>query len=98
ACPEDHDQPRRADWVRAPAVFAWMGPEASDPLPALLDALRRDNWQRQQEAADVLARLGAAAVPALLDEVAGGGPGADYAGKALAAMDASVVLPVLPRL
>jgi uncharacterized protein (TIGR02996 family) len=93
----ERDDPR-APWVRDPAVFRWMGPSAGDPVPALLEAVRRDEYPLSYEAETVLTRVGAAAVPVLLAEIEMAGRGAAYAGRALAGMETALVMPILDRL
>src|SRR5262249_48614140 len=55
---EEHDDPRAA-WVRDPAVWRWMAPDAHDPIPSLLEALTSDVLEERETAADMLPRLGA---------------------------------------
>jgi uncharacterized protein (TIGR02996 family) len=94
---EEHGDPRAA-WVRDPAIFRWMGPTVGDPVPALLEALRRNEYPLSKEAAAVLVRVGGAAVPALLAEIDNAGPGAEHAGKALSEMASALALPIIDRL
>jgi uncharacterized protein (TIGR02996 family) len=54
----------RGAWLRDPVLAEWMGPQAEDPTPKLVAALATDARDR---AAEVLRKLGAAALPGLLD-------------------------------
>ena len=51
---EERGDPR-AGWVRDVQVWRWMAPDAHDPIPALIEALRSDDWQRQHNAHAALA-------------------------------------------
>ena len=55
----------RAAWVRDAEIFAWMGPGASDPLAAMLEAAAAEESDRSRPACLALPRLGAAVVPRL---------------------------------
>src|SRR5262245_25742001 len=58
---------QRAAWVRDPDVFKWMGPKAESPIPALMAALGKVANARWGQVCQALIRIGAPAVPALLD-------------------------------
>jgi uncharacterized protein (TIGR02996 family) len=67
----------RGPWVRDPEVYKWMGGGAEDPIPPLIKALL-GNRNIKFEAVQVLARIGAPAVPALLAAAARAKPRALY--------------------
>src|SRR5262245_33382151 len=58
---EERGDPRGA-WLRDPELAPWMGPEAADPVPALIAGLA----DREQEARRLLVRIGPRAAPALM--------------------------------
>ncbi len=62
---EDRSDPR-APWVRDAEIGSFMAPDASDPIPGLLAQLRQEDHARSSAFIDLLVRLGAAAVPALI--------------------------------
>src|SRR4051794_27071545 len=80
---------QRAAWVRDKRIFRWMLPDAGDPVPRLLGALRED--RNSHDAAELLPLVaGASAVPALLELVQGGGWQAYRAAQALSKMGSAV--------
>lgn len=93
---DDRGDPR-ATWVRDPGLARYMRADAPDPLPALLDALRSDEYETRETALPLFARVGPAALPPLLalcrgddrtDEMSRGC-------EALAAFDAELLAPHL---
>ena len=60
---DEHGDPR-APWVRDPELWPFMAPDATDPVPRLL---ARVGGEVPNERWELLGRLGAHAVPALVD-------------------------------
>jgi uncharacterized protein (TIGR02996 family) len=88
----------RAAWVRDAEIFAWMGPDAADPLAAMLEAAATEESDRSRPAHLALRRLGVAVVPRLLAAVEAGQAQGLAAGEALGEMSREAVEPILPRL
>src|SRR4051812_28166548 len=88
----------RAAWVRDAEVFAWMGPSASDPLAAMLEAAATEESDRSRPARVALLRLGDVVVPRLLEAIEAGQAKGIAAGEALGEMSRDAVEPLLPRL
>jgi uncharacterized protein (TIGR02996 family) len=59
---EERGDPR-APWVRDPDLWPFMAPDATDPIPRLVE---RTDGKVPEGRWDLLARIGAAAVPARL--------------------------------
>src|SRR5262245_18554116 len=76
----------RAAWVRDAEVFEWMGPSASDPLAAMLEAAASEESDRSRPAWLALPRLGAAVVPRLLEAIEAGQATGLAAGETLGRM------------
>jgi uncharacterized protein (TIGR02996 family) len=91
----------RAAWARNLQVWRWMAPDAHDPIPGLIEALRGDDWPRRQNACAALSVVAAPAVPALLGLLSDSGNAPEpawQAGGALAKMPRDAVEPILPAL
>ena len=88
---EERGDPR-AEWVRDPEIFAWMLPDASDPVPRLVEVARQHWGQNPPRARLLLARLGAPALTALLPVLANE-EFAFWAADAVGQMPRSVVEP-----
>ena len=61
---EERGDPRAA-WLRDPEIWAWMAPDAHDPVPPLLEATQAEDGERRRQAGELLAKLGTPAIPAL---------------------------------
>jgi uncharacterized protein (TIGR02996 family) len=95
---EERADPRAA-WVLDPEIWRWMAPDAHDPVPGLIAALHDRDWARQGNVRIALSRIGAVAVPALLEVLERGeANAADPAAQALSMMPCEALEPVLPQL
>lgn len=88
----------RAPWVRDKKIFRWMGPNAENPIPKLIQALcNPEDYDPGWEAQNVLPRVGGAAIPALMEVLESGEERSCFeAGQILAQMPS--LDDVLPRL
>jgi uncharacterized protein (TIGR02996 family) len=86
---------RRAVWVRDPDVFPWMLPDGRDPTEALVAAAIDADHPQQYKAQVALPKLGAVAIPRLLQIIAAG-DFSYWAGEAIGAMSREAVEPFLP--
>jgi uncharacterized protein (TIGR02996 family) len=61
---EERDDPR-GPWVRDKDIWDWMKPDAKDPTRRVLSGIRKGQWR----ASEVLQKMGACIVPAILAEL-----------------------------
>src|SRR5262245_48964462 len=91
---EERGDPR-APWVRDADVFFWMLPDGRDPTEALVAAAIDADHPQQYRAHSALPKLGAVAIPRLLQIIAAG-DFSYWAGEAIGAMSREAVEPFLP--
>lgn len=58
---DEQDEPH-AHWFREDEIWAWMSPDAHDPVPGLLNELLAPDWEQRRDARDLIKKLGPPAV------------------------------------